>query len=147
MVGDAKPDSPVQNSELSAQGTFDHFRNVRPAFGYFSQVRREFDIPGETEPLVAIKEISFDLEQFELISLLGPSGCGKTTLLRIVAGLERASGGIVRVRGEEVTEPQQDFGVAFQTASLMPWRTVLQKYPVSHGDSQTKGCGSKKPCF
>jgi NitT/TauT family transport system ATP-binding protein len=107
----------------SDRGLFEHFKTVKPAFGHFSNVRRVFDVPSG-EPLVAIDDISIDLEQFHLVSLLGPSGCGKTTFLRIVAGLETATGGTVRVRGTDIFGPQEDFGFAFQTASLMPWRTV-----------------------
>ena len=64
-------------------------------------------------------------KQGELVSLLGPSGCGKTTLLRIVAGMTRASAGRVEIRGREVIGPQEDFGFVFQTPNLLPWRTVL----------------------
>jgi NitT/TauT family transport system ATP-binding protein len=61
-----------------------------------------------------------------LATLLGPSGCGKTTFLRIAAGLVRATSGIVQINGEDVTEPQPDFGIAFQQSNLMPWRSVLR---------------------
>lgn len=59
------------------------------------------------------------------MTLLGPSGCGKTTFLKIVAGLIAASSGTVQINGHDVTEPHPDFGVVFQQANLMPWRTVL----------------------
>ena len=58
--------------------------------------------------------------------MLGPSGCGKTTFLRIAAGLVRATSGIVQINGKDVTEPQPDFGIAFQQSNLMPWRSVLR---------------------
>jgi NitT/TauT family transport system ATP-binding protein len=96
-----------------------------PPFGRFRNVHQSFARPGQ-EPLVAIDRISFDLRTGSLVSLLGPSGCGKTTFLRIVAGLIVASSGTVEINGVEVTEPQPDFGVAFQQANLMPWRTVLR---------------------
>jgi NitT/TauT family transport system ATP-binding protein len=59
------------------------------------------------------------------VTLLGPSGCGKTTFLKIVAGLAAASRGTVQINGRDVTEPHPDFGIVFQQANLMPWRTVL----------------------
>src|SRR5690348_6792533 len=93
--------------------------------GRFQHVRQTFHLPGQDE-LVAIDDISFDLVRGNLVSLLGPSGCGKTTFLKIVAGLVRASRGGVQINGEEVIEPQADFGIAFQQANLMPWRTVLK---------------------
>ena len=95
------------------------------AFGHFRDVRQEFPRAGQ-DPLVAIAEVSFDLEAGTLVTLLGPSGCGKTTFLKIVGGLIRASSGIVQINGVDVTEPQPDFGIAFQQSNLMPWRSVLR---------------------
>ena len=99
--------------------------------GRFRNVRQVFNRSGGN-PLVAIDDISFDLIEGSLVSLLGPSGCGKTTLLRIAAGLSRATSGLVEIRGEEVTEPHRDFGFVFQQPNLMPWRRVLDNvlYPM-----------------
>ena len=94
-------------------------------FGHFRDVHQEFSRP-HAGPLVAITSISFDLAAGTLITLLGPSGCGKTTFLKIVAGLIRATSGTIRINGRDVTEPQPDFGVAFQQSNLMPWRSVLK---------------------
>ncbi|HEY7246007.1 MAG TPA: ABC transporter ATP-binding protein [Xanthobacteraceae bacterium] len=95
------------------------------ASGRFVDIRQEFSRPGQG-PLRAIDSISFDLNAGTLVTLLGPSGCGKTTFLRIAAGLVRASNGLVEINGKEVTEPQPDFGIAFQQSNLMPWRSVLK---------------------
>jgi len=95
-----------------------------PAFGHFRDVHQSFARAGQA-PLVAIERISFDLAAGQLATLLGPSGCGKTTFLKIVAGLMAASGGTVQINGRDVTEPHPDFGIVFQQANLMPWRTVL----------------------
>ena len=54
---------------------------------------------GAVERMVALADVSFDVRERELVSLLGASGCGKTTLLRIVAGLVAADEGVVTVRG------------------------------------------------
>jgi NitT/TauT family transport system ATP-binding protein len=75
--------------------------------------------------LEALRNIDFHVERGEFISLVGPSGCGKTTLLRIVAGLEAASSGEVRLDGHVVTRPGSDRGFVFQNDNLLPWRTVL----------------------
>ena len=95
------------------------------SFGRLSAVRKVFERRNDT-PLVAIEDVSFDIAQGQLISLLGPSGCGKTTVLRILAGLTDATSGTVEIRGRPVTGPQRDFGVAFQSPTLMPWRTVIE---------------------
>ena len=64
------------------------------AFGRFKEVHREF-ARAHGGPLVAIERISFDVREGMLVTLLGPSGCGKTTLLKIAAGLIRATRGMV----------------------------------------------------
>ncbi|RAI43568.1 ABC transporter [Rhodoplanes roseus] len=94
------------------------------SFGRFRNVHQEF-LQESGKPLVAIEDISFDLAEGTLVSLLGPSGCGKTSFLKIVAGLAEATYGIVEIRGQQVTRPQPDFGFVFQQANLMPWRNVL----------------------
>ena len=53
-------------------------------------------------PVAAVGPVSFAVKQGEQLTLLGPSGCGKTTTLRSIAGLERPSGGSIRIRGETV---------------------------------------------
>jgi NitT/TauT family transport system ATP-binding protein len=93
-------------------------------FGHFQNVHQSFAQPGRS-PLVAIENITFDLQGGHLVTLLGPSGCGKTTFLKIVGGLMSASSGTIQINGRDVEEPQPDFGVVFQQANLMPWRTVL----------------------
>ena len=75
--------------------------------------------------LVALKGIELAVERGEFIAVVGPSGCGKTTFLRIVAGLEPASAGEVRLDGRAVTGPGLDRGFVFQNDSLLPWRTVF----------------------
>jgi NitT/TauT family transport system ATP-binding protein len=76
----------------------------------------------------AIADISFSVEQGELVCVVGPSGCGKTTLLRCVSGLLRPSSGGVRVRGAPVVEPPEEMAYVFQdySRSLLPWMTVVQ---------------------
>ena len=98
---------------------------ARP-FGVLDGVGKIFLAASRGAPeVVALESVSYSLRQGELVSLLGPSGCGKTTLLRIVAGMTRASHGRVEMRGREVTGPQEDFGFVFQTPNLLPWRNVL----------------------
>jgi NitT/TauT family transport system ATP-binding protein len=75
--------------------------------------------------LEALRAIDLTVERGAFISVVGPSGCGKTTFLRIVAGLEAASAGEVRLDGRVVRAPGGDRGFVFQTDNLLPWRTVL----------------------
>ena len=75
--------------------------------------------------LEALRQISFEAAAGTFVSIVGPSGCGKTTFLRIVAGLERATSGEVRIDGRVVSRPGSDRGFVFQQDSLLPWRTVL----------------------
>ena len=77
-------------------------------------------------PLRVLEDISFAVEEGELLCLVGPSGCGKTTLLQIVGGLRRATAGDILVAGRRVTGPPRELVVLFQQygKSLLPWRTV-----------------------
>jgi NitT/TauT family transport system ATP-binding protein len=75
--------------------------------------------------LRALQDIDLVVERGEFIAVVGPSGCGKTTFLRIVAGLEPASAGEVKLDGRPVSGPGLDRGFVFQTDNLLPWRTVF----------------------
>jgi ABC-type nitrate/sulfonate/bicarbonate transport system ATPase subunit len=76
----------------------------------------------------AVRNISFDVEDKQFVSIIGRSGCGKTTLLRMVAGLEAISGGQVLLEKDgrlgEVARPGPDRGMVFQEHFLFPWRTA-----------------------
>ena len=73
---------------------------------------------------VAIEDFSLNIKQGELVSLVGPSGCGKTTLLRLIAGLEEPTSGLVRIGDHICTAPGPDRGMVFQDFALFPWRSV-----------------------
>lgn len=74
--------------------------------------------------IVALDGFELQVADGEFVCLLGPSGCGKTTVLRIVAGLETATAGEVRVRGKKIVSAGPDRGVVFQEFALFPWLTV-----------------------
>jgi putative spermidine/putrescine transport system ATP-binding protein len=76
-----------------------------------------------------VQDFNLDVERGEFVSFLGPSGCGKTTMLRIVAGFEEPSAGLVMVGGKDVTNlkpNQRDIGMVFQAYALFPNLTVAQ---------------------
>ncbi|MBX3577744.1 MAG: ABC transporter ATP-binding protein [Rhizobiaceae bacterium] len=75
----------------------------------------------------AVKEMSLQIEAGKLVTLLGPSGCGKTTTLRMIAGLEMASGGRILIGDTDVTRlpaTDRDVSMVFQSYALFPHMTV-----------------------
>ncbi|WP_330631860.1 ABC transporter ATP-binding protein [Halocatena halophila] len=79
------------------------------------------------DDVVAVDDVSVEIEDGEFLVLVGPSGCGKTTTLRMVAGLETPSEGAIRFDGELVnyTVPQdRDVAMVFQDYALYPHMTV-----------------------
>ena len=77
-------------------------------------------------PVHALSGIDLEINKGDFISLIGPSGCGKTTLLRLIADLEKPTGGMLRVNGISPEEARlnRDYGYVFQSPALYPWRTV-----------------------
>ena len=74
--------------------------------------------------LLAVKDVSFTVEEGEFVVIVGNSGCGKTSLLNMIGGLESKTEGSILVSGKEVTGPGPDRGMVFQGYSLFPWLTV-----------------------
>lgn len=89
-----------------------------------SHINRVF-IRDDGDHVIALSDINLSIGDDEFVSFVGPSGCGKTTLLRIIAGLETATAGEVRVDGSLITGPGQKVGMVFQEYSLFPWRNVI----------------------
>ncbi|MBU3737570.1 MAG: ABC transporter ATP-binding protein [Rhodoferax sp.] len=88
----------------------------------FNQVVKRFGT------VVALHPLDLRIAQGELVTLLGPSGCGKTTLLRLIAGLEQASSGQIRINGRDVTgvsANQRDVSLVFQSYALFPHMSAL----------------------
>lgn len=95
------------------------FRNVSKSFG---------------RDVVAVDNISLEVEAGKLVTLLGPSGCGKTTTLRMIAGLEMATSGQILIGDNDVTKlpaTDRDVSMVFQSYALFPHMSVLEN--VSYG--------------
>jgi iron(III) transport system ATP-binding protein len=91
----------------------------------------------------AVDDVSFRIAAGEIVVLLGPSGCGKTTTLRMIAGLEQPTSGMIAIGGDEVAAPERgvhvpprlrNIGMVFQSYAVWPHMTVKQNvnYPLRH---------------
>jgi sn-glycerol 3-phosphate transport system ATP-binding protein len=90
-----------------------HLEHVRKAFGSVS----------------AVDDISLEIGNGEYLVLVGPSGCGKSTMLRMIAGLETATGGEIRIAGKRVNEVEpkdRNIAMVFQNYALYPHMTVYE---------------------
>ncbi|KAB1197206.1 MULTISPECIES: ABC transporter ATP-binding protein [Haloferax] len=88
-------------------------------------LRKEYD----RGRVVAVEDLSLDVDDGEFITVVGPSGCGKSTTLRMVAGLESPSGGSIHIGDEDVTDQnarKRDVAMVFQNYALYPHKTVMQ---------------------
>jgi sulfonate transport system ATP-binding protein len=108
-----------------------------------ARVSKDFekiDQPGER--IVALEDVSLDVEAGELVSIVGPSGCGKSTLLRLLAGLAEPGAGELRVDNEIISGPSAERGLVFQDPNLFPWLTVrgnIESGLVARGLLKAKG--------
>ena len=76
--------------------------------------------------LVALEDVSLQVQPGEFVCIVGPSGCGKSTLLHLIAGLHRQTSGQILVDGHPVSGPATDRILIFQELGLFPWLTVGQ---------------------
>ncbi len=96
-------------------------------------------MPSAAGPVNILRGIDLDIEAGEAVGLVGPSGSGKTSLLMVLAGLERASSGRVRLDGQELTALDEDqlarlrrdsIGIVFQAFHLIPTMTALENVAI-----------------
>jgi len=78
---------------------------------------------GEVE---AFTNFNLEIRENEFLVLVGPSGCGKSTLLKMIVGLLPLTSGAIYFQGKKVLSPRTEFGMVFQEATLLPWRSVRE---------------------
>lgn len=96
-------------------------------------------LAGNAGPVEILKGISLDVRRGETLGLVGPSGSGKSSLLMLMGGLERATGGTVTALGQDLTAMDEDqlarfrrgnMGVVFQSFHLIPTMTALENVAI-----------------
>jgi multiple sugar transport system ATP-binding protein len=95
--------------------------------------------------VTAVDDLSLTIPDGELVVLVGPSGCGKTTTLRLIAGLETPSAGLIRIDGRAVNAlppRQRDVALVFQRPTLYPHLTVAQN--LAFGVQMRQGAGRSR---
>jgi len=90
----------------------------------YRNVTMRFARQSGQDVLTALRDVSFSVNDREVVSLIGPSGCGKSTLLNIGAGLTAPSEGAAFVDGDLVRGPQSHVAFMLQKDLLLPWRTI-----------------------
>lgn len=91
------------------------------AFLELKQISKQF---GQNK---IVTDFNLSIEKGKMVTILGPSGCGKTTILRLIAGLERATSGQILLENNEIGQlaPQyRDIGIVFQSYALFPHLTI-----------------------
>ncbi|WP_187971228.1 ABC transporter ATP-binding protein [Aquibium microcysteis] len=87
-------------------------------------VSKDF-VTNPDNPLTAVRDINFRVEEGEFVSIVGPSGCGKSTILSMTAGLYQPTRGEVFVSDERVVGPNAHVGFMLQKDLLLPWRSIV----------------------
>jgi spermidine/putrescine transport system ATP-binding protein len=112
---------------VSALAGADHVAGAGPDAIELSGVVKEFHARGEV--VAAVAGIDLDIREGEFFSLLGPSGCGKTTTMRMIAGFEEPTQGVIRLHGQDVTNVppnKRDVNMVFQSYALFPHMNVFE---------------------
>ncbi|MGI4953451.1 MAG: ABC transporter ATP-binding protein, partial [Janthinobacterium lividum] len=96
-------------------------------------------VPASAGPVHILAGVTLDVQAGEAVGIVGPSGSGKTSLLMVLAGLEQATSGAVRVANQDLTRMNEDalarfrretVGIVFQSFHLIPTMTALENVSV-----------------
>jgi ABC-type nitrate/sulfonate/bicarbonate transport system ATPase subunit len=91
----------------------------------FRGVSKTFAPKRGGEPVLAVDDVTLEIQDKAFVCLVGPSGCGKSTLLNLLAGFELPDRGEVLFQGAPIRAPGPERGMVFQENALFPWLTVL----------------------
>lgn len=83
-----------------------------------------------------IRNLNLEVRENEFVVLFGPGQCGKTTVLNLLSGVERPTGGKITIDEKELTGPSDEVGMIYQTTALFPWMSVMKNVsfgPRMHG--------------
>src|SRR5690242_11813645 len=80
----------------------------------FAHVTKRYD----GEKIASVRSVTFSVRQGEFVCLVGPSGCGKTSILKLIAGITKATGGTIKTPSK--------IAMSFQSGALFPWLTVFE---------------------
>ena len=108
---------------MAQEGAGPTIEQARERYLYLERITRRFG------RFTALQGVSLEVSKGEFVVVLGPSGCGKTTLLRIIAGLERQTSGLIWQSGREISAlppSHRDYGIVFQSYALFPNLTVYR---------------------
>lgn len=94
--------------------------------------------------LIILDGVNLTIREDEFVCVIGHSGCGKSTLARIVAGLEKATSGSVRLEGREIRKPGAERMMVFQHYSLLPWLTVRENVQMAVDEVLKKASPGEK---
>src|SRR6187431_501628 len=99
---------------------------MEPGFVSLDGVSHRYGgIQAGPDGVLAVQDLTININRGEFAAVVGPSGCGKSTLMRLVTGLHMPTAGIVAIEGREIKGPVKIAGMAFQNANLLPWRKVI----------------------
>ena len=111
-------------------------------------VTKRYWIEREQRDFLALERVNLSVREQEFVCIVGPSGCGKTTFLNMVAGLLPCEEGALTIDGRILEGPGTDRAMVFQSASLLPWRTVFRLH-AQHVANFTEPylCDQKELCY
>lgn len=91
----------------------------------------EYRYSNQGKHLKIMENVSFTTKLNEFLVIMAPSGAGKSSLLRLIAGLEKPTNGVIKVKGEKIHGPSDEIFMVFQNFALFPWKSVLDNVEIA----------------